>query len=113
MNNICFIGKCDNAFFQQVLEEIEQRYPKSRWAHGDKPSDWNPVYHSGGEKYVALELTGERKLTYFTDSTEEEFERDMAVFINTSKYSRMTFEEFMNGTEPEIQNEMDISFLYG
>lgn len=112
MNNICFIGKCDNAFFQQVLEEIERRYPESMWAHGDKPSDWNPIYHRGGKKYVALQLTGERRLTYFTDNTEEEFERDMARFINNKPYSRMTFDEFMNDAQ-EIQNEMDISFLYG
>lgn len=95
-----------------MLGEIERRYPKSRWAHGDKPSDWNPIHHSGGEKYVALELTGERRLTYFTDNTEEEFERDIARFIDNTSCSRITFDEFMNDGQ-EIQNEMDISFLYG
>ena len=108
MNNICFVGKYNRAKLQTLLEEIEERFPEVMWVGGDKPSKWNPLPLGRYEKYIALEL-GDRKLTYFTNSSKEEYEEDLRTFMNGRTF--VTFEEFMNITD--IENEMDISFLYG
>jgi len=109
MNNVCFVGKYDKAKLQILLEEIEKRFPEVTWAYGTRPSEWNPLGRRQ-EKYVALELR-DRKLTYFTDHSEEVYDEDLRTYMKGRTF--VTFEEFMNSTEQEIQNEMDISFLYG
>lgn len=110
-NNICFIGKYDRKKLQVLLEEIEKRFPNVLWSGYSKPSWFNPLGRIE-EKYVALELK-DRKLTYFTDHSKEVYEEDIKTYMKGR--TLVTFEEFMNGTgtEQEIENEMDISFLYG
>ena len=109
-NNICFIGKYDRKKLQTLLEEIENRFPNAMWCGGSKPSRWNPLAFASKEKYVAVEIR-EGMLSYFTDRSKEVYEEDLRTYMKG--YTLITFDDFMNGNLQEIQNEMDISFLYG
>ena len=80
------------------------------WVGGARPSEWNPLPLGRYESFVALELRVS-KLTYFNNTSKEEYEEDLRAFMNGR--TLVSFEEFMNMTEQEIENEMDISFLYG
>lgn len=109
-NNICFIGKYDRKKLQMLLEEIENRFPNAAWGGGSKPSTWNPLVFVSSEKYVAVEIREER-LSYFISHSKESYEEDLKVYMKG--YTLITFDDFMSGNSQEIQNEMDISFLYG
>lgn len=110
MNNVCFVGKYDRAKLAVLLKEIEDRFPKVVWGGGSKPSTWNPLAYVSREKYVALELR-DGKLTYFINNSESEYEENLKTYMKG--LTLITFEEFMNNDTQEIENEMDISFLYG
>lgn len=110
MNNVCFVGKYDRAKLQILLEEIEKRFPKVVWGGGNKPSDWNPLRYVSREKYAALELK-DGKLTYFINNSKEVYEEDLRTYMKGDTF--ITFDDFMNDNPQEIENEMDISFLYG
>lgn len=111
MDKICFIGEYDKASLQTLLEEIENRFPKAVWSGGDKPSRWNPLSFNGKKKfYVAVEIRN-GELAYFIDRSKEVYEEDLRTYMKG--YNLITFDDFMNGNMQEIQNEMDISFLYG
>lgn len=110
MNNVCFVGKYDRAKLAVLLKEIEDRFPKVVWGGGSKPSKWSPLAYVSREKYVALELKY-GKLTYFINNSESEYEENLKTYMKG--VTLITFEEFMNNDTQEIENEMDISFLYG
>lgn len=105
INGICFTGKYDRAKLQTFLEEIENRFPNVTWGGGSKPSKWNPLDFTIKEKYVGVEIR-EGKLSYFINQSEE-----LRTYMKG--YMFITFDDFMNDNSQEIQNEMDISFLYG
>lgn len=110
MDKICFIGEYDKTSLQTLLEEIENRFPEVVWSGGDKPSIWNPLSFTIKKKYVAVEIRDGR-LSYVIDRSKEVYEEYLRTYMKG--YKLVTFDDFMSGNLQEIQNEMDISFLYG
>jgi hypothetical protein len=111
MDKICFIGEYDKTSLQTLLEEIENRFPEVVWSGGDKPSAWNPLAFNSKKKfYVAVEIRN-GNLSYFIDRSKEVYEEDLRTYMKG--YTLITFDDFINGNMQEIENKMDISFLYG
>lgn len=110
INGICFVGKYDKAKLQTLLEEIENRFPNATWGGGSKPSRYNPIAFTNKEDYVGVTMR-EGKLSYFINQSKEVYEEGLRTYMKG--YMFITFDDFMNDNSQEIQNEMDISFLYG
>lgn len=92
-----------------LLEEIENRFPNATWGGGFKPSKYNPLIFTNKKKYVGIVMSN--PLSYFIDRSKAVCEANLRTHMKG--YEVITFDDFMNGNMQEIQNEMDISFLYG
>lgn len=79
------------------------------WGGGNKPSKWNPLAFTIKKKYVGITMR-EGKLSYFINQSKDAYEEGLRTY--TKGYMFITFDDFMNDSQ-EIENEMDISFLYG
>ena len=110
IKGICFIGRYDRNKLQILLEEIEYRFPNATWGWLEKPSRWNPLDFTSKEEYVGVTIR-EGKLFYFINQSKEVYEEGLRTYMKG--YTFITFDDFMSGNSQEIQNEMDISFLYG
>ena len=101
--------KCGESIelIQNVLEEIERKMPNVLWATGDSPASWHPK-KTDNENHVAL-FVSDNVLTF---TKEEYIERYISSYYGNDDI--IYAEDFIAGeTAEDIQNEIDISFLYG
>ena len=105
--------KCGESteLIQKVLEEIEHRMPDVLWASGESPASWNPQKSDDGKYYVALFVSDTCELT-FTKDSKEYVENYISQYHGNGTV--IYAEDFLQSEiEEDIENETDISFLYG
>lgn len=107
------LGRYDESNLMELLRYIEDKYPEVTWWKEDRATDFVPdltMYDDEDEEVTnfVLFIERENELAWgcASDIDFEEKEYDYIVY---------TPYEFMNCSceETEIENEMDVSFLYG
>lgn len=106
-------GRYDERNLMDVLRYIENNYPEVTWWGDDKPTDFIPDltdYNDDDEEVsdFVLFIERENELAWGSASVIYDEDRDYDYIVYTA-------EEFVCSDleEVEIENEIDISFLYG
>lgn len=106
------LGRYDERNLMDVLRYIENNYPEVTWWGDDKPTDFTPDLSDWDEEEeevldFVLFIERENELSWGSASDIYEEAREYEYIVYTSH-------EFMNCDceEIEIENEMDVSFLF-
>ena len=106
------LGKYDENNLMELLRYIEDKYPEVTWWGDDKPTDFTPDLSDWDDEEeevldFVLFIERENELSWGSASDIYEEAREYDYIVYTSH-------EFMDcGCEEiEIENEMDVSFLF-
>lgn len=107
------LGRYDEDKLMDVLRYIENTYPEVTWWGEDRATDFVPnlsMYDDEDEEVsdFVLFIERENEIAWGSASDIDHEEREYDYIVYTA-------EEFVCGDleEVEIENEMDVSFLYG
>ena len=108
------LGRYDVNELVTLLEYIQNNYGGVIWWGGENPTEFIPDFTADDEEYYADEIADfalfiekDNELDWGSASSIYDEYRDYDYIVYTSY-------EFMNDIEEtEIENEMDVSFLYG